>query len=72
MPTKGTSVKGIRLPDDLWDLIDREADAMEMTRNRFLATRLRRSFSHASVVGNSDKLALGSDRDGIDLFEETE
>lgn len=53
MPSKGTSVKGIRLPDAVWNRIDCEAAELGMTRNELLGRRLKRAFSVETEVGKS-------------------
>lgn len=56
MPSKGTSVRGIRLADRVWQAIDEEAAALGMTRNELLGRRLRTAFSRGQDVENSDQI----------------
>ncbi len=55
MPTKETSVKGIRLRDAVWKEIDRAAEQAEQSRNEWIAKRLPWLLSHDCGVGKSDK-----------------
>lgn len=54
MPTKGTSVKGIRLPDQVWIRIDEEAAGLGMSRNEYLARRITSCLPLVQEVRKSD------------------
>lgn len=55
MPTKDTSVKGIRLADAMWREIDLAAEQAGESRNEWISKRLPWLVSRASEVGKSDK-----------------
>ena len=61
MPAKGTSVKGVRLPDAVWSEIDSEAAELGMTRNELLGRRLKKAFSRVPEVGKSVQKVVNSD-----------
>lgn len=50
MSTERTMAKGIRLPDSLWEAIDREAQALKMSRNEYLTRRLGGLFLTSATV----------------------
>ena len=54
MPTKGTSVKGIRLTDQEWAAVDAEAQELGMSRNEYVARRLRTAISRGLEVRKTD------------------
>ena len=60
MPTKGTSVKGIRLPDPIWDAVDGEAESLGMSRNEYVARKLKAGLPVAFEVRESDKIVRDS------------
>lgn len=67
MPTKDTSVKGIRLPDAMWQAIDRDAEIAAQTRNEWITKRLAWLLKHPLEVGKSDQ--NGTDTDEIEALE---
>ena len=67
MPTKDTSVKGVRLPDTMWKAIDRDAEMAEQSRNEWISKRLAWVLRHRSEVRISDE--IGTDSDMIEELE---
>lgn len=61
MATKGTTTKGIMLPDSLWDAIDQDAAISEDSRSAWMRKRITHYFSQRSSVGISGKNAPSSD-----------
>ena len=61
MPTRGTSVKGIRLPDSLWAWVDTDAKVMGLSRNAYVALRIRAAKRRAAEVEDSDEMVGNSD-----------
>lgn len=56
MPTKGTSVKGIRLPDPIWNAVDGAAESLGMSRNEYVARKLKAGLTFAQEVRESDRI----------------
>lgn len=61
MPTKGTSVKGIRLANGVWREIDQAAQQASESRNEWISKRLPWLLSHECVVGKSDEMTDETD-----------
>lgn len=40
MPKPPTSVRSIRLPDELWEMLQAQADSLDVSLNRYVAMRL--------------------------------
>jgi len=50
-----TSAKGIRLPNELWALIDKEAAFAELSRSEYLARRIRRTYARDNENRKADE-----------------
>ena len=61
MPTKGTSVKGVRLSDSEWLRLDAEAKRMKMTRNEYVGRMLSGESLCACRVQKTDENVEDSD-----------
>lgn len=55
MPTKGTSVRGIRLPDGVWQELDEQAHELDMSRNAFIHKLLTKRLRATCEVPDSDE-----------------
>lgn len=55
MPTKGTSVRGIRLPDGVWQELDEQAHELDMSRNAFIHKLLTKRLRATCEVSDSDE-----------------
>lgn len=62
MPTKESSVKGIRLLDKDWEAVDAAAKALGMTRNEYMARLAKNATRAVSEVSDSDESIRKSDR----------
>jgi hypothetical protein len=61
MPTKGTSVKGIRLPDSIWEAVDADAAELGFTRSEWFRRRLVTRFIGGQEVRETDHKGDHSD-----------
>lgn len=56
-----TKAKGIRLPETLWDAIEAEAQAMQMSTNEWLRRRLEAALSRPKLVQISSRAVQNAD-----------
>lgn len=66
MPTKDSSVKGIRLLNDEWKVVDEIAGTLGMSRNEY-CTRILRG---ALRVRNTDEIVEDTDDDERGIFDD--
>lgn len=55
MPTKGTSVRGIRLPDGVWQELDARAHELDMSRNAYIIKLLTKRLHAECEVPDADE-----------------
>ena len=55
MPTKGTAVRGIRLPDGVWLELDERAQELDMSRNAYIVKLLTKRLHAECEVPDSDE-----------------